>query len=429
MTFQILDGTRTYARKLRLFQGNARLYLLSSIVTGLAFGVFRLLFNFYVLSLGHDQALLGQLITDSNLMALAGALPAGYFSDRLGRKYSLLLASLMLSSAMLGIVVWSSVLGLHLMNMLMGLSQSLSGVTKGPFLMENSGEDERTYLFSFDMGLRMMAMFVGNWLGGQLPTRLGQVADVSATSSTAYGWSIACVAGVMFLGLIPLALLRRKRTARQKGEPTLSPYQYARKEPRLLLKLTLPMLVISLGAGLLIPFVNIFFRNVHGRSDSAIGTLFAWGSLAMGIGLLSAPPLAERWGKIRVVVISQALSIPFLCMLGFAPWFGVSAVAYLARLALMNMSNPVYQAFVMEQAEPEARATVASLISISWNFGRSFSPTVSGWLQVRYGFDPVFVGIISAYVLAIYLYWRFFLRDDQASSAEQKLAPELVGDD
>lgn len=429
VSFRILDGTRTYAHKLRLFRRNARLYLLNTIVTGLSFGVFRLLFNFYVLSLGHDEALLGRLLTGRSLIALGGALPAGYFSDRLGRKFSLLLSSLLLSFAVLGMVVWRSVPVLYLMTALMGLSQSLAGVTKGPFLMENSGEDERTYLFSFDMGLRMMAMFVGNWFGGQLPAWLGEAAGVSPTSSTAYGWAIACIAGISFVGLLPLVLLRRQRTARQAGRPTLSPFQYARQEPVLLFKLISPMLVTSLGAGLLMPFMNVFFRSVHDRSDAAIGVLFAWGSLAMGIGLLSAPPLADRWGKIRVVVVTQALSIPFLFTLGFAPWFGLSALAYLVRLTLMNMSNPVYQAFVMEQAEPEARATVASLVSMSWNVGWSVSPTISGWLQVRYGFDPVFVGIIRAYVVAIYLYWRFFWRGDRAPVSEPEFATESVGGD
>lgn len=74
---------------------------------------------------------------------------------------------------------------------------------------------------------------------------------------------------------------------------------------------------------------------------------------------------------------------------------------------LMNMSNPVYQAFVMEQVDEEARATVASLVSMSWNFGWAFSPMVSGWLQVNVGFAPIYLGTMSAYVLAIYLYWRF----------------------
>jgi len=110
------------------------------------------------------------------------------------------------------------------------------------------------------------------------------------------------------------------------------------------------------------------------------------------------------------VVISQALSIPFLALMGFTPWFWVSALAYLVRLMLMNMSNPVYQAFVMEQVDEEARATVASLVSMSWNFGWAFSPSISGWLQVNFGFAPVFILTMLSYVIAIFLYWRFFGR-------------------
>jgi MFS family permease len=429
MTLRISAGARAYVAKLRLFRRNARLYLLNTIVAGLAFGVFRLLFNFYVLSLGYDEALLGRLLTVSSLVALAGALPAGYLSDRLGRKPSLLLSSSVVSSAVLGLVVWRGAPGLYLMNALMGLAQSLAGVTTGPFLMENSGEGERTYLFSFNMGLQMMAVFVGNWIGGHLPAWLGRAAGVAPTTSTAYGWAIACVAGTSFLGLVPLGLLRRQRTARQAGEATLSPFQYARQQPVLLGQLIAPMLITSLGAGLLMPFMNLFFRSVHGRSDAAIGTLFAWGSLAMGMGLLSAPPLADRWGKIRVVVVTQALSIPFLFTLGFAPWFGLSAFAYLVRLALMNMSGPVYQAFVMERVEPSARATVASLVSMSWNFGWAFSPTLSGWLQVRYGFNPVFMGTISTYAVAIYLYWRFFWRGAGALAGGRAVVSESAGAD
>jgi MFS family permease len=111
-----------------------------------------------------------------------------------------------------------------------------------------------------------------------------------------------------------------------------------------------------------------------------------------------------------LVVITQGLSIPFLILLGFSPWFWLSAVAYFVRVALMNMSGPIYQTFVMEQVEPSARATVASLVSMSWNFGWAFSPTISGWLQVNYGFGPPFLGTIILYILSVFLYWVFFWR-------------------
>jgi predicted MFS family arabinose efflux permease len=113
-------------------------------------------------------------------------------------------------------------------------------------------------------------------------------------------------------------------------------------------------------------------------------------------------------GKIQLVVVTQALSIPFLIILGFSPVFWLSAGAYYIRLALMNMSSPVYQTFVMEHVEPSARATVASLVSMAWNFGWAFSPTISGFLQVRYGFDPPFLGTIILYTVSIVLYWAFF---------------------
>ena len=52
------------------------------------------------------------------------------------------------------------------MNVLQGVAQALSGVATGPFLMENSGAKERTYLFSLSSGLRMTATSIGEWLGG-----------------------------------------------------------------------------------------------------------------------------------------------------------------------------------------------------------------------------------------------------------------------
>ena len=79
-----------YAERIQAFHPNARLYLLSVVATGAALGVYRLLFNFYVLSLGYNQALLGTLITTSSLTALIAALPMGYLVDILGQKRALI---------------------------------------------------------------------------------------------------------------------------------------------------------------------------------------------------------------------------------------------------------------------------------------------------------------------------------------------------
>jgi MFS family permease len=398
-----------YAARVRAFQPNARLYLLNVVITGAAMGVFRLLFNFYVLSLGYNEALVGNLITASSLTALIAALPMGYLADLLGRKNSLILSTALLGASTVGMILWPSQGVLYALNVVSGLAQSLMGVTMAPFMMENSREQERTYLFSFSSGLQMAMASVGNWIGGYLPTWVAQARGVSSTSSQAYGGALLAVGLAVFLGVLPLAWMRLPRL--ERGERSVfAPLSYAARQPVLLGKLILPMLITSIGAGLIMPFMNVFFRAVHNQPDPVIGSLFAWGSLAMGLGLLVAPPLAERMGKIQLVVITQGLSIPFLILLGFSPVFWVGALSYYVRLALMNMSAPVYQTFVMEQVEPGARATVASLESMAWNFGWAFSPTISGYLQVRYGFGPPFLGTIILYVISVFLYWAFFWR-------------------
>lgn len=208
------------------------------------------------------------------------------------------------------------------------------------------------------------------------------------------------------------------RTHENKLRSVFAPLSFIRKNPGKFQKLILPNLITSVGAGLIMPFMNVFFRTVHNQSDTSIGAYFAWGSLAMGLGLVIAPALAERFGKIEVVVGSQALSVPFLALLGFSPWFGVVLLAYYIRTMLMNMSSPIYSTFVMEQVEPESRGMLASLSSMAWNFGWALSPTVSGYLQIKYGFGPPFILTIILYSIAIMMYYFWFLRPVKKGDAQ-----------
>ncbi len=398
----------TYLTRVRAFTGNARLFLLSLLIFGVAMGISQLLFNFYVLSLGYNEATLGNLVTARSLTSLLAALPMGYLTDRIGGKNAFMIGYFGYGISMALMLLFPSV-GIFIgMNVVQGVAQALSAVATGPFLMENSGPRERTYLFSLSSGLRMTATSIGEWIGGYLPTWTAGILAVSAVSPKAYGWSLWVMASLCLASAIPVILMRTSPLSLSQRS-NFAPVSFVRKNPGLLSKLILPSLMISIGAGMVMPFMNVFFRHVHNQSDAAIGVIFAWGSLAMGIGLLAAPALAERFGKIQVVVATQALSIPFLALLGFAPWFEVSVAAYYIRLTLMNMSGPVYSTFTMEQVDPESRGMIASLSSMASNFGWAFSPTISGMLQVRSGFQWPFIITIITYLIAIGMYYVWFL--------------------
>ena len=75
------------------------------------------------------------------------------------------------------------------------------------------------------------------------------------------------------------------------------------------LRLLLPQVVIGVGAGLVIPFLNLYVREKFGLSYGGTGLLFALSSLATGVAMLLQPLLVRRLGKLGAIVFVQALSL------------------------------------------------------------------------------------------------------------------------
>ena len=432
-------GLAAYAAMIRLFSRNVWLVLLFGIGTGLTFGIFLFTFNFYVLSLGpgYDEAFLGTLTSAASLATIAMALPAAYLAQRHSAKGVMIVAGLISMVAYLGLVLFPARLPLVAFRMVAGVAMSLGTVAVAPFLMANTGARERQWVFSFQAGLSTVASFFGNLLAGVLPGRLGALAGVGPTDTLAYQLTLGSMVALSGLTIVPLLFIRR--AARSDANVEL-PWVQLRRYWRLFTRFLLPSLVIGLGAGLMQPFMNVYFRNVYLKPDPAIGVVFALGGLAMAVGQFAGPPLADRLGKIRTVMLTQALSIPFLITLGLGAWlvptgraaagvvFVVAGVAYIFRLALMNLSNPVYQTFILERVPQQAQALAVSLTNLVFQVGWFIMPQVSGRLQVAYGpvgFTAVFAGVTFFYATAIGLEWLFFSAEArQEAQAERALMRE-----
>jgi MFS family permease len=399
-----------YVEHIAAFTKNARLYLTGSILLGIVMGIFQLLFNFYVLSLGYNQEVLGTLVSFRSGTSLLSAIPAALLVNRIGKRNAFIIGNLLIGTAIAIMLFFPGFAIFCAMNAMIGLAQTISVIGMGPFLMENSSEYERTYLFSVASGINMTAMSIGEWVGGYLPGWFGGVLSVASTSTPAYAATLGVICVGALLSVIPFMFISN-RYVPSSGR-SIFKLDYFKHNPRGLSRLILPLLITSIGAGMIMPFMNVFFRSTHGLSDATIGMYFAWGALAMGIGLLIAPAIAERFGKIQVVVISQALSIPFLVLLGFVPFLAPAIIAYYFRATLMNMSSPVYSTYVMEKVPSESRAMVASLTSMSSNFGWTLSPMLSGWLQMRSGFSGPFLITIGTYTIAVLMYYFWHWRDD-----------------
>jgi predicted MFS family arabinose efflux permease len=186
------------------------------------------------------------------------------------------------------------------------------------------------------------------------------------------------------------------------------PWRSVLSDPLPLLLLLLPPLVISLGAALLIPYLNIFFVERYRAPTSTLGLIFALSDLAPALAMLAAPRLAARLGKIGAIALTQMLSIPFLLITGFAPGVAAAGAALVLRAGLFNLGVPLYDAFAMERSPPAARPIAIGLVNGAYAAGYLVAPTISTSVQQTIGFTPLFVttaccyGVAGALMLALF---------------------------
>ncbi len=402
---------RDYVAQVRGFNANARWYLAYTFMSGIGFGIYGLFYNLYVLSLGRTPAFLGFLVALPLVVVTVVAVPAGMLGRRIGYRNTLLLGTVVLSLSLIGACAAPSAAGLIAFALGFGVVQALLDVSNAPFVAENSRPFERTHLFSVQFAVRLFASFFGSLGAGLLPAQLARLLHVGAETPAAYRATLLLSAAVFLLALLPLLRVRRAlspRAAPKTGSRAIE--RLSRAEVAALTKLFVPQAVIGVGAGALVPFLNVFFKVRFGVSDGLLGVLFALQAVAMGLATLAGPAVAARLGRVRAVVLTQLLSIPFLAILGFVPSLPIASIGFLARAGLMNMGHPLYSAFAMDQVDETRRGTANALLVMSSQGSRALSSWAGGLLQQGPGFSPIYALTITCYLAASALTHRFFVR-------------------
>ncbi len=409
-----------YADRLRRFSPNARLFLLSVFGVGLASSIFSLFLNIYLLRLGYKQDFIGLMAAIPPLVAALLAVPAGMVGDSLGHRRALIIGVALVGLGALGVVILTKPELLVLSIGVLGLGGTLLQVISAPFMIEESQEHERTHLFSVQFALQTLSGFFGSFVGGALPPLFARGLAVAESAAIVYQWTLGV--GVALVGVSILPVVRMRPVFRENSRARLS--WNLRTPAGLVFRLIVPNMVLGLGAGLFIPFMNVFFKIQFNTPDALLGTLFALGAVGMGMASLAGPPLAQRLGKVRMIVWTQALSIPFLLMMAFVPVLWVAALAFVMRYALMPMSAPIYSLFVMEHVAPEDRATVNGWSTMAWNLLFAGSAWLSGHLQLLWGFGPIFLVVCAVYSSSILLQYLVFAPLERRESQVTSTLPE-----
>jgi len=393
-----------YADAIRAFSRSARLFLAALGIQSFGIGILVTVFSIYVKTAGLSEAVVGDVEGSLALAAAAVCLLAPPLIAVFGYRRLMVGAAVLYGVARLGQAGAPEVGLLLAFGAMYGSGDGIMQAAPVSFLAEISTPFERSHLYTADLFVRVACSMVGGLAGGLLPYLFsGALTDVDAYRAT------VAIAGLLLMSSsVPLLLIREKlahpRHAFARYLETARTFRSWGHVGRLLV----PQVLISLGAGLIIPFLSLYLKQQLGATIGEVGFIQGMSALAMGIAALAAPMLGRRFGFVKATVFAEAASLPFLAAIPFVTNLPLAAVVFWFRSAFMNMSWPTWSQYTMEHVPGRERPIVAGTVSFGYSVSFLIGCAVGGRLMEHSYTLPyaIATGLYAAGALATWLMLR-----------------------
>lgn len=409
---KISHTVKDYWSHIRLFSRNIRLFLLGSFLLSLTAASIGLLMNLYLKERGADESYIGRFLSSGAVGMTIVAIPAAFALRRIKLKMVLLASTVIyiISIILLSRLPVTNIL--ILVGFVSGMAMTFNRIAAAPFFMRNSTPKERTYIFSFNFGVTLMAGMIGSLASGWL---VSQLSKLTPSIISAYQWTFIIGTALGILAVIPFSMIKAAGPSEEDREVDFS-FGLLRRRSHLYARLLIPQFFVGVGAGLIIPFLNLYFRDRFAQSPDKIGFFFFAVNGTMLIGILAGPILARKFGMVKTIVTTEFLSIPFMIILAFTYSLPLAFAAFLIRGAMMNMAQPIGSNFSMEMVGKSEHAMVNALMTLAWTSSWMISTAVGGSLIEKHGYTLPLMIAVGLYVISAVLYYTFFRKSERKTT-------------
>ncbi|UJF27218.1 MFS transporter [Planococcus sp. 107-1] len=396
------------------YNRNIKFFMLANVLIQIGLGVFMVMYNLYIKELGMPETVNGKVISMTATASALMLIPAGFLSDRFGRKWIIIAGAVFGAMTLFYRSFTITETPLVTAAFLTGLFMAFVQVSGVPFLAENSKPSERVQMFSIYFALMTVANVVGSLLGGVISDVFQTILDMEAVY--AIRWSLLAGAFIYSCGLIPLLSLKSRSTEIEEkvSHDPLVPANDINLKKNLIVifHFSFASLLIGLGSGLVVPYLNLYFSNRFDASNTYIGLILSLGSAMTAVAMLIGPMLVRKVGKVKALIIFQVLSIPFLILTAYTTSLFLAAIGFLLRQALMNAGNPIQSAIAMEVVHDKYKGLANSLNQVVFNVGWATMGPLAAGLVVAFGsywgYAYAFTITAGLYIVSsIYYYFIF----------------------
>ena len=294
--------------------------------------------------------------------------------------------------------------------LLWGVGMMLMRVCSLPFIIRNTTQDNSTEALSLSAStLSLATIFSGIIISG-----LDWMNYYSFGSWIIYfnERNILWIITILGISAIIFALRISEKAPDniQKDSTVFSLYkQY---DWKVIIKALSPLIMISIGAGLTIPFVNLFFNSVFHLSASEFSILGSITAFLVFTFSLLVPSIRKKYGYWFTIVIVQAISICCLIVMALMELYVnysfaliIALIAYILRQPLMHMAHPASNELLMNYVGKRNQELISALSSSLWSASWFVSAKVFEWLRLLdFQYYQIFLITAGLYIIGNILF-------------------------
>lgn len=319
-------------------------------------------------------------------------LPAGWLADRIGPR-------ILITVGICGVSLAGGLVGLSHTYVMMIVFLVLMGAAAGGY------HPAAAPLISASVEPQKLGRALGfHLIGGSGSYFLAPI--IAGAIAAAWGWRgsfIGLAVPTMIFGIIFYRLLGGLARPRKAQQPGAGVSNGAIPVPGRLRRLVAFMVLSVFNAGLTtsaVTFVPLYIVDHFGASEQAAASFIA---VTYSAGLWAGPAggyLADRFGKIRIILVLSLVSGCIIFLLNLAPYgFGIGTLLLILG-AIIFGRMAVSETYIMGQTAEHYRSTVYGIYYCSVTESGALLAPVMGTLIDRFGFYYAFT-IAGAAAVAI----------------------------
>src|SRR5437773_8139249 len=377
-----------------------KLLTLSQIMNNFAFGYFIIYVSAYLLEIKVGADLIGAIIGIQGIVLVLSGVPLGLLSDRRGRKWFLIAGNLLLAPIILIFAFTDSVSLWLIASAVGGLAEASALSSWNAIIADQTDLSNRDGAFS--LSFILSNIFIS--LGSALPLFFPILETVTGlNSSVIHREALVVLGSANFLApLFMFALLRNYKEKIVTRETSQS------GSIRLLLRFSGINSLIGLGAGLIIPLIGTWLKLKFGVPDTYSGPFLAISGITIAFSAVGSSRLSAKFGLLKSIVMTSGSSTLFMFSLAFIPSVFLAGGVYVVRAAMMNMSAPLMDSYLMGIIAPDRRGLASSISAIIWRLPNSVSTIVGGFILASGRYDLPWIAASLLYATAIGLLYVNF---------------------